>query len=198
MIEKDEKIKKNRLYVINIIMFVYIFCLSVGYAFFSDSLTINGVASTVDYYSGENLPAAPIVRDPENNRYFTVDETKSKLDFMEERWEEDTYILKYNKKFGIVAGKKTMNYTISFTNPTALPYTNGTVTTEYIENQNNYIKEISASISKTEIAPGETVDITFTVKSNFLADLGDQEVKATVTYMLQGEPKTINFVIFYD
>ena len=179
-------------------MFVYIFCLSVGYAFFSDSLTINGVASTVDYYSGENLPAAPIVRDPENNRYFTVDETKSKLDFMEERWEEDTYILKYNKKFGIVAGKKTMNYTISFTNPTALPYTNGTVTTEYIENQNNYIKEISASISKTEIAPGETVDITFTVTSNFLADLGDQEVKATVTYMLQGEPKTINFVIFYD
>ena len=198
MIEKDEKIKKNRLYVINIVMFVYIFCLSVGYAFFSDSLTINGVASTVDYYSGENLPAAPIVRDPENNRYFTVDETKSKLDFMEERWEEDTYILKYNKKFGIVAGKKTMNYTISFTNPTALPYTNGTVTTEYIENQNNYIKEISASISKTEIAPGETVDITFTVTSNFLADLGDQEVKATVTYMLQGEPKTINFVIFYD
>ncbi len=198
MVEKDAKIKKNRLYVINIIMFVYIFCLSVGYAFFSDSLTINGVASTVDYYSGENLPAAPIVRDPENNRYFTVDETKSNLDFMEERWEEDTYILKYNKKFGIVAGKKTMNYTISFTNPTALPYTNGTVTTEYIENDNNYIKEISASISKTELKPGETVDITFTVTFNFLADLGDQEVKATVTYMLQNEPKTINFVIFYD
>ena len=141
MVEKDAKIKKNRLYVINIIMYVYVLCLSVCYAFFSDSLTINGVASTVDYYSGENLPAAPIVRDTESNRYFTVDETKSNLDFMEERWEGDTYILKYNKKFGIVAGKKTMNYTISFTNPTALPYTNGTITTEYIENDNNYIKK---------------------------------------------------------
>lgn len=198
MIEKNKKNKKKKMYIINVIVFVYIFCLSIGYAFFSDSLTINGVASTVDYYSGENLPAAPIVRDPENNRYFTVDETKSNLDFMEERWEEDTYILKYNKKFGIVAGKKTMNYTISFTNPTALPYTDGTITTEIIENDNNYIKEISASISKTEVAPGETVDITFTVTSNFLADLGDQEVKATVTFMLQNEPKTINFIIFYD
>ena len=138
MIEKAKKSKINKLYIINVLVFVYIFCLSIGYAFFSDSLTIKGVASTVDYYSGENLPTAPIIRDTENNRYFTVDETKSNLAFMEERWEEDTYILKYNKKFGIVAGKKTMNYTISFTNPTALPYTNGTVTTEYIENDNNY------------------------------------------------------------
>lgn len=194
----NDKNRKNKLYVINIFIFVYMLCLSIGYAFFSESLTINGVAKTVDFYSGENLPTSPVIRDTENNRYFTCDGTKKNLDFMEERWEEDTYILKYNKKFGIVVGKKTINYIISFTNPTVISYTDGTITTEYIENQNNYIKEISASISKTELKPGETVDITFSVTSNFLADLGDQEVKATVTYMVQNKPKTINFIIFYD
>ena len=198
MIEKDEKIKKNRLYVINILMFVYIFCLSVGYAFFSDSLTINGVASTVDYYSGESLPTTPIIRDTEYNRYYSYDVHKNWVDFESESWEGDTYTLVYKKHFGVAIGEKTVNYVVSFTNPTTLPYTDGTIETEIIENDSSRIKEISASLSKTEIAPGETVDVTFTVRFNFLTELGQHKVMATATYMLQNKPRKFYFIIHYD
>ena len=63
--------KSKKTYVITMILFVYILFLSVGYAFFSESLTINGVASTVDYYEGTKLPVTSVVRNTSNNYYFT-------------------------------------------------------------------------------------------------------------------------------
>lgn len=194
----NDKNRKNKLYVVNIFIFVYMLCLSVGYAFFSKSLDINGVATTVDFYSGENLPVTPIIRDTEYNRYYTYDEHKDYVDFESETWEGDTYTLVYQKKAGIVIGEKTINYTVSFTNPTALTYTNGTVSAEITENNNDRIKDVSASISKTEVAPGETVDVTLTVTFNFLTEIGNHEVKATVTYMCQNKPKYFYFIIYYD
>ena len=180
-------------------MFLYIFfCLSVGYAFFSDALTINGVASTIDYYSGEALPTTPIIRDTKYNRYYSYDVHKDWVDFESESWEGDTYTLVYMKKTGLVIGEKTVNYVVSFTNPTTLPYTDGTVETEIIENDNNRIKEISASLSKLEINPGETVDVTFTVTFNFLTAAGQHKVMATATYMLQNKPRKFYFIIHYD
>ena len=198
MIEKNKKNKKKKMYIINIIVFIYIFCLSVGYAFFSDSLTINGVASTVDYYSGEALPTAPIIRDTEYNRYYSYDVHKNYVDFESESWEGDTYTLVYKKKAGIVIGEKTVNYVVSFTNPTAVTYTDGTIETEIIENNNGRIKEVSASLSKTEVAPGETVDVTFTVTFNFLTEIGQHKAMATATYMLQNKPRKFYFIIHYD
>lgn len=194
----NDKIRKNKLYIINIFIFAYMLCLSVGYAFFSESLNINGVAKTVDFYSGENLPVTPIIRDTEYNRYYSYDGHKDYVDFESETWEGDTYTLVYQKKAGIVIGKKTINYTVSFTNPTALTYTNGTVSAEITENNNDRIKDVSASISKTEVAPGETVDVTLTVTFNFLTEIGNHEVKATVTYMYQNKPRYFYFIIFYD
>ena len=87
---------------------------------------------------------------------------------------------------------------MSFANPTALTYTNGTVSAEITENNNDRIKDVSASISKTEVAPGETVDVTLTVTFNFLTEIGNHEVKATVTYMCQNKPKYFYFIIYYD
>lgn len=198
MLDKKSKKNKKNLYKISVAVFIYIFCLSIGYAFFSDSLTINGVASTVDYYSGTALPTTPIIRDTELNRYYTYDNHKDWVDFESESWEGDTYTLVYKKKAGIVIGEKTVNYTVSFTNPTAVTYTDGTIETEIIENNNGRIKEVSASLSKTEVAPGETVDVTFTVTFNFLTEIGQHKVKATATYMLQNKPRIFNFIIHYD
>lgn len=199
MIEKNKKAKKNKMYIINIIAFVYIFSLSIGYAFFKDSLTISGVASTMDYYSGTSLPVTPIIRDTENNRYYTYDVSKNNVDFKSETWEGDTYKLTYGKKFGVVAGKRTVNYVVSFTNPTALKYTNGTVEgVEIKENYANAIKDATVSISKTEIGPGETVDITFTVTFNFLTELGKHDAVATISYMYQNKPRYFYFEIYYD
>ena len=94
----NDKIRKNKLYIINIFIFAYMLCLSVGYAFFRESLNINGVAKTVDFYSGENLPVTPIIRDTEYNRYYTYDVHKDYVDFESETWEGDTYTLVYQKK----------------------------------------------------------------------------------------------------
>lgn len=199
MIEKNKKAKKNKMYIINIIAFVYILSLSIGYAFFQDSLTINGVASTMDYYSGTSLPVTPIIRDTENNRYYTYDVSKNYVDFKSETWEGDTYKLNYDKKVGVIIGKKTVNYVVSFTNPTALKYTNGTVEgVEIKENATNAIKEATASISKTEIEPGESVDVTFTITHNIYIASGVQEAVATISYMYQNKPRYFYFDVYYD
>lgn len=184
--------------IINMVLIIYIFTLSIGYAFFSESLTIKGVASTVDFYSGENLPLTPTIRDLENNTYYTASDTKKYVDFTNETWEGNTYTLNFEKKVGIVIGEKTIDYVVTFTNPTVLSYTNGEAAAEIIENNNDRIKGVDVSLSKNEIAPGESVDITFTVNFNFLTEIGDHQVKATVTYLCQNKPKYFYFIINYD
>lgn len=188
---------RKKLYIIGIVLFVYIITLSVGYAFFSESLTINGVASTVDYYSGVNLPVQAIIRDTENNTYYTASDTKSFVDFDSETWQNDTYQLNFKKNFGIVIGSKTITYVVSFTNPTTTNYTNGEINTEIVENYNSRIEQVSGELSKTEVAPGETVDVMFTVDFDFLTELGEHIVKATVSYTYQNQPRYFYFIIRY-
>ena len=106
------KKKKNYLYIFSIVIAVFIVILSVGYAFFTESLTIDGVASTVDYYAGEKLPTSPIVLDTSNNRYFTESETYYKVDFDSESWTEDTYSLTFKKKLGMLDIDKDIYYVV--------------------------------------------------------------------------------------
>lgn len=113
-------------------MAIFICLVSVGYAFFNDSLTINGVASTVDYYSGTMLPTNPIMLKLNDNLYSTYDTPRSKLSLREEHWVGDTFIAIWNKDAGIMASRKTITYTVSFSNPTELAYTNGKVTTKIV------------------------------------------------------------------
>lgn len=171
--------------------------ISVGYAFFNDSLTINGVASTVDYYSGTMLPTNPIMLKPEDNLYSTYDTPRSKLSLREEHWVGDTFIAIWNKGAGIAISRKTITYTVSFSNPTELTYTNGKVTTKIENNGLGYIKSASASVSKTTLNPGEAVEVKLTITSNFLTRLEDQDITATVSYELQGETKYFYFIIKY-
>lgn len=170
---------------------------SVGYAFFNDYLTINGVASTVDYYSGTMLPVNPIMLKPNDNLYSTYDTHRSKLSLREEHWVGDTFIAIWNKGVGIMASRKTITYTVSFSNPTELAYTNGKVTTKIVNNDLGYIKSASASVSKTTLNPGEAVEVKLTITSNFLSRLEDQDITATISYELQGETRYFYFIIKY-
>lgn len=189
---------KNKLFIVTIIILIYILTISVGYAFFKDSLVISGVASTVDYYEGTKLPTQAVIRDTYYNRYYTADSTKSFVDFESESWEGDTYKLYFVKKIGITMGEKTINYTVTFTNPTTTSFSNGTVSTEIVKNPFSRIKGTSATLSNTTVAPGESVDVTFSVKFDFLSELYEHEVKATVTYMYQNKPRYFYFIINYS
>lgn len=187
----------NRLYVISILIAFLVLSLSVGYAFFKDTLTINGVASTVDYYNGNMLPTNPIMLVPSENRYHEYDTTRSKLTWRKDYWVGDTFITIWNKGSGIVASRKTITYTVSFTNPTELPYTNGQISTEIINNDLGYIKSATGSLSKTTVNPGESVEVKLTIISNFLSRLEDQDIKATISYELQGEKRYFYFIVKY-
>lgn len=76
---------------------IFICLISIGYAFFN----INGVASTVDYYSETMLPTNPIMLKPEDNLYSTYDTSRSKLSLREEHFVGDTFIAIWNKGAGI-------------------------------------------------------------------------------------------------
>ncbi len=188
---------KKRLFVIGLIIFIYILFMGVGYAFFSESLTINGVASTVDYYEGDKLPVEAVIRDTEQNRYYTADNEKNHVVFNSETWQDDTYTLKLKKEVGVVIGEKTITYVVTFKNPTTTTFTNGTINAEITKNTNNHIKEVSGSLSKTEINPGDQVDVSFTIRSNFLTTYGEDSVKATITYTYQNKPRYFYFIVDY-
>lgn len=195
---KNKKLKvgqKKNFLVIPILVFIIF--LSTAYALFNDSLTINGVASTVDYYSGTMLPTNPIMLKPEENLYSTYDTPRSKLSLRVEHWVGDTFIAVWNKGAGIVYSKKTITYTVSFSNPTELPYTNGQVSTRIENNKYGYVRSADATISKTELKPGEAVEINLAITSTFPSRWEDQDVIATVSYELQGETRYFYFIIKY-
>lgn len=49
----NTRLKINFLFIS---ILVFIIFLSIAYALFNDSLNINGVATTIEYYEGEKLP----------------------------------------------------------------------------------------------------------------------------------------------
>lgn len=187
-------LKKSQ--AITIICAIYILSLSVGYAFFKESLTINGVASTVEYYEGEKLPVNAVLRDSSNNYYFTSDFDQGYLlSYEKEQWKDDTYTLELDKTLLKALSGKTINYTISFANPTNLNYTNGMITTEVIGSGSD-ITLTNGTLSLTEVFPGGTVDVCLSIKVD---DFNSQDsiAKATITYTYQNKPRYLYFVVKY-
>lgn len=187
----------KKMKIISIILAVYVLSMSVGYAFFQDSLKINGVASTVDYYEGEKLPVTAVIRNTKNNYYFTSSFTSDYLfSYEKENWEDDTYTLILDKTILRGMQNKTVTYTITFQNPTVLNYTNGVISTS-IEGSNSDITSTSGSLSDIEIAPNGKTDVSFSITTgNF--NSYDSIAKATITYTYQNKPRYFNFIVKYD
>lgn len=190
--------KQLKSFILIIILFIYILSLSIGYAFFQESLTINGVASTVDYFSGTVLPTSPIILDTTKNHYSTESQHKDFLDWTSETWGTDTFEVHYKKKWGIVIGTKTIDYKISFSNPTNYEYTNGTTQSTISLNNSGGVKTATSSLSSTTIEPGGTVVVTATIKHNFLTRLDSDAVTTVITYNIQGVPRTFTFIVYFD
>lgn len=193
---KNKKIDSKLKFIVVPIM-VFIIFLSTAYAFFNDSLTINGVASTVDYYEGEKLPVSSVIRDSSNNRYYTQDIAQKGLNFSSESWQDDTYSLNMKKAFATSGGEYTINYTITFTNDTETTFTQGEVKTEITSNTGSMLKDANATISKTEVKPGESVDITMAFHVDISWRYYTEEAKATISYNVQGKVRNMYFIVKY-
>lgn len=182
--------------IVNIILIVYIMTLSVGYAFFSEALTLDGVASTVDFYSGNNLPVSAVLRNSANNVYFTSDVDLIPLNaYKSEEWQGDTYTLNIDKSLLTDYADKDITYTISFDNPTVLDYTNGKVTTEIV-GENSDIVEATAELSSLVVSPNGVVDASVKIRANnFISE--KTSVKVTISYTFQNKQKYLYLIINY-
>lgn len=177
---------------------VFIIFLSIAYALFNDSLTINGVATTIEYYEGEKLPVSAVIRDSGNNRYYTQDTTKNGLSFASESWQDDTYSLNMKKAFATSGGEYTINYTITFTNNTEATFSSGEVATEITSNTGSMLKDASTTISKSEVKPGESVNITMSFHVDVSWRYYTEEAKATISYNVQGKKRYMYFIVKYS
>lgn len=195
---KNKKLKvSQKMNFLAIPILVFIIFLSTAYALFNDSLTINGVASTVEYYEGEKLPVSAVVRDSSNNRYYTQDITQKGLSFSSESWQDDTYSLNMKKAFATSGGDYTINYTITFTNNTETTFSSGEVATEITSNTGSMLKDASTTISKREVKPGESVDVTMTFHVDISWRYHTEEAKATISYNVQGKIRYMYFILKY-
>lgn len=189
---------KKWLYIFTIVIAILILVTSVGYAFFRESLTINGVASTVEYYDGTKLPNTPVILDTANNRYHTASNLQYKNEYYSESWNGDTILVTTKKYLGMIAGiDNTSTFKIAFTNPTVLPFTDGEVVAEITENTGGMLKDVNATISKTTLNPGEQVEVTLNMHTKITWRPNTETGRATVSYMLQGKRRYLYFIVTY-
>ena len=220
----DTEKTRKRLYIVTIVLLIYVLSLSIGYAFFSETLEIDGVASTIEYYDGTKLPHTPVTL---NNKkgvhftsnyndeysYLTVNGTKLTDGYyyalVDENWNDDTYIITFDKgMLGAFQGK-TITYTIAFTNPTVLTYTDGTATTTdgSVLSASNAVSgtsdfsSVSASIDKTSLDPNEQVTLTLTTTIGTIDFTKDSVVKVDVAYKIyptDNGTRHFYFILKYD
>lgn len=184
--------------IINIILIIYIFTLAMGYAYFNESLTVNGVANTVEIYEGNTLPINLLVLDTANNRHYLENGSKNKLEFKREIIDGDSYTVFYKKATGMIAGEVTSTYTVAFTNPTALDFTDGKIETWEVQDDSSALENLSGSISKTMVKPGETVEVSMTVTHSFTSLFNRHKIGAHVTFMLQNKERNFYFFVQWD
>ena len=217
-----EKTRK-RLYIVTIVLLIYVLSLSIGYAFFSETLEIDGVASTIEYYDGTKLPHTPVTLDTNRNLHYTsnYDEGYTYATnswkfiygysnaLVSENWNDDTYIVTFDKgMLGAFQGK-TITYNVAFTNPTVLTYTDGTATTtdgsvlsaSNVVSGTSDFSSVSASIDKTSLDPNEQVTLTLTTTIGTIDFTKDSIVKVDVAYKIyptDNGTRHFYFILKYD
>lgn len=197
--------KKQRLAkIIYAVIISYIMVLSVGYALFSDSLTIKGVASTVDYYSATMLPVSTVAvladETDEITTYHDIENLPNWLSFDSEKWEDGTYEINYVKNSNVsTASSETTEMIISFSfiNPTVLDYTEGKTIVEILENESNLLKEATAELSSDVVKSGEGAVVTLKIKLKPVQGTKNEQIKTTISYVFQGKLRTLFVVVNY-
>lgn len=189
--------KKRIFKFVNIIFFIYCFSLSIGYAFFSETINFSGVARTVEYYAGPNLPITPLIMDPENNRYYSYSYMRDREQYRRSGWEDSTFSVVHRCIWCADENKK-VTYEISFRNDTAVTMTGGKSSVEIVNDDNNIISKVSASITDKFVEPGETTTLKLVIKANLGRMNGYENVLGTYRFKFQNEYKYVYFDFKYQ
>lgn len=221
---KNPKTRKT-LYIVSIVLAVFVLTTSIGYGLFSKSLSIHGVATTLDYYSGTKLPHTPYKKDTKRNLYYTSNyddgynyNTADSLVFgmknalVSENWGDDTYTIVFDKKLLGAFQNKEIVYRITFTNPTVIDYTDGVVTTttgNVLSGSNvstaagtiTDIQSASAVIDKTTLNDQDGATVTVTTQLGTINYNMDSVFKFRIGYRLysgNNGMRYLNFIVKYD
>ena len=101
------------------------------------------------------------------------------------------------KAFATSGGEYTINYTITFTNNTETTFSSGEVATEITSNTGSMLKDASTTISKIEVKPGESVDVTMSFHVDISWRYHTEESKATISDNVQGKKRYMDFIVKY-
>lgn len=211
--------KKSHNYFGKIVLFgyfIFIILLGVSYAYFSTTLKINGVASIGGYVWPEGiLPTVPIKTG--DGTQFSTDfqseyltgnnissSSQSRFSSINETYDTSTstYTMTVTKtyKLGQSWNKNKENFNLNFTleNYSNVTWTSGEVTNTYTSN-GNLLSNVSGTIDKTTLAPGENailnMQFTLVIYGSFGGTNYTDQITYKVNYLVDGKIKTITVII---
>ena len=193
--------KKNYAKFIIPVVFIYILVMSVGYAIYEDTLTIHGVASTLDYNSSTMLPVEPVMLNPQQNIYHSINGSLPNTEFYKEEWIGDTLYISYKKLEGIsMAEKQIVKFYVSFTNPSAVTYTDGQFERVKTGAGNSTTDDFAWRLEEFEdtIEPGATTTVRMDLYVRFNTLGVKHQWKSTLSYNVQGVTKHLNIILNYE
>lgn len=183
--------------LISIVFFIFAITISVRYAILSDTVSVHGIAKTVTYYPGTNMPGVFLpVSGTDMYSYSYKRPCEKRTSNLES--DEGNHIYVTHTKNLCGANNRTVDYTVKFQNTTELTWTDGTASAEITLNDRNYVSNATASVDSTTILPGETATLTLTITANFWTAAGDQVILGTYSYTCQNMTKYIYFQFTYD
>ena len=141
----------------------------------------------------------PLIVDTQNNLYYSYSSIRSCEQYTDnfQYWEDNKIYVVHTKSWCFLSGSRTVTYTASFKNDTVLTMSDGVASAEIVRNDSNRISHVSASLSKTTVLPGETVDIILTITSNFPTSSGTQNILGTYAFNFQNSIKYVYFDFTY-
>lgn len=191
--------KKHIIFILIICLFnAYLLVASIGFAYFNQNLNINGVASTLEFYEGDKLPANLVLKDPAEGKYYVGSGNFNNTEFVSETWNGDEYTLRIKRK-GVRLASQTLSYSITIINDTVFPWTNGKISTRSRGIYLN-VTSVSSSLSTTTVMPGEQVEVTINIAAYWPIGgiTGNLYFDSELTFNMDGETKHFYLTHIYQ
>ena len=205
--------KKSRNVILSLYI-LFIIILGISYAYYSETLSVTGVASIDGYVWPENiLPALP--EQTENgvnfNESFKSEYIEGNAISNQNRFENinesydvatSTYKLNITKTYVIeqLVNPKRENFNLNFKikNLSNLTWENGNTTYE-IDSWSNLIDNVNISIDKTSLAPNDIATLNMQFRLTIYGKFGIVEYNDVLTikanYTVDGQTKTTTVII---
>lgn len=177
--------RTSKFYILAI--FTFIFFSVTGYAFFNETIHINGTAKNSDYFTNNKLQ----VNLTKSSTYYTTG-TFRRITLSSEDYDGINNLNTYFTVNDNTTTNRANTYKISFTNPYSINLTNGSVSLQIISGT---FSSTSVTINRTTLKPNQTGTVTLKM-THKNRTVGNAQARVTVQYRLNGVTKYFYFTVF--